>query len=121
MPRAASRPVLLEGVEGALPPAGDLADQVEIFLADALGELVDHGGEEARRARVHVLDGIDAEAVDVGIGDPELVRLAQRLQGGGGRVVVDRAVAQVDVLQVEEVAFQELGIVIPVVDAALAR
>ena len=63
-------------VEGQIAPTGDLADQVEVFLPDFLSELMNDRAEEARRPGVHVLDRIDAEPVDVGIGDPELIHLA---------------------------------------------
>ena len=84
------------------------------------GKLVDDGAEEARCPGIHVLDRVDAETVDVGIGDPELVHLAQGPESRGGDVVIDVAVPQVDILQVEKVAFQVFGIVIPVVDAPFA-
>ena len=37
---------------------------------DLVREFVDHRGEIARGARVHVLDGIDAEPVEIGTESP---------------------------------------------------
>jgi hypothetical protein len=67
---------LFQRLISAEAPAGDLTDQVEILLADRLRELMDDRGELAAGAEVHVLHGIDPEAIEIGVGDPELVAVA---------------------------------------------
>jgi hypothetical protein len=63
-----------------------------------------------------VLDRIHPEAVDVGVGDPEFVCLAQSPESRRGDVVIDVTVPQVDIFQVEKVTFQIFRVVIPAVD-----
>jgi len=79
---------------------------------------VDAGGEIARRAGIHVLDRVDPEAVEVGIGDPVLIGAGEGLQCERDAEMVDSPVTEMDVFQVEEIAFDEFGIPVPVVDAA---
>ena len=70
-------PGQFQRVVGVVTSAGDLADQEEVFLAQALGEFLDDRREVARGAGLHVFYGVDAEAVNVGEADPELVHIAQ--------------------------------------------
>ena len=65
-------------VERVAATAGDFADQREILFADGLRELVNTRGEKSRRAVFHMLDGIHAETVEVGIRDPVLIGARQR-------------------------------------------
>jgi hypothetical protein len=111
----------LEGGECALAPAGDLANQVEILLTQRLHELVDDGREQSARAIVHVLYGIDAQAVEIRERDPELEGTAERDERLGGVVIIDGAGALVDILQRFEIAFAEFRVVVPVADLAFAR
>ena len=67
-----------------------------------------------------MLDGVDAEPVEIGERDPVLIRPGQGLQRGGRLVVVNVADAVVDVLEPEEVALPVLGVVVPVVDPPAA-
>ncbi len=110
-----------ERAKRPLAPAGDFADQVEVLLAETLGEFVDDGREQPARPVVHVLDRVDAEAVEIGERDPELKRAAQGDEGIRRAVVVDRPRALADVLQRFEVAFAELRLEIPVANFPLAR
>ncbi len=50
-----------------------------------------------------MLDGINAEAIDIGVGDPVFIGFTQVAQGGGYLVIVGRTVAVIDVLQVKEI------------------
>ena len=68
----------------------------------ALRELVDRRREEPARAVVHVLDRVDAKAVEVREGDPELEALHRARSAADGAVVVDRARALLDVFQVSK-------------------
>src|SRR5580765_7714709 len=99
---------------GALASAGDLANEIEILLAQRFGEFMNHTGEEAGGARVHVLDRVNAEAVKVGKSDPVLIDLAQALQRGRNNVLVDLVLAVghdacsvIQVFEAEKIAIQK--------------
>ena len=83
---------------------------------------MNYAGKEPRGARVHVLDRIDAEAVQVSKGDPEFVNLAEIHERGRNNVLVNlvlavgqyaRAVTQVS--EREEVAIQKLREIVEIV------
>ena len=71
----------LDHLPGEVARAGHFADQEEPLLPDALRELPDPVAERAKRIGVHVLGGVDAKAVEVGVGDPEAIGEAQPRHG----------------------------------------
>ena len=58
---------------GVVAAARHLSDQEEAFLADAIGKLPHHVTERPQRFFAHVLGGVDAETVEIGVRDPEAV------------------------------------------------
>ena len=70
----------------------------------------------------HVLGGVDAEAVEVGVGDPEAVDEGQAGQGRRDlRVLPVPPDVEVQRLQAEHVPLDVLGVVVPVGDVPLAE
>lgn len=63
------------------PGARDLADEQEFLLAEPRRVFVDHARKVPRRPVAHVFDRVDPVAVDVGVGDPVFVALAEGAQG----------------------------------------
>jgi hypothetical protein len=58
-----------------------------------------------------VLDGINAEAIDIGVGDPVFIGFTQMAQGSRHLVIIGRTVAVIDVLEVKEISFPEFGVI----------
>src|SRR5262245_5145672 len=90
--------------------ARHLAGKKEARLSQALCELVNGGAEDSCGLLPHVLDRVDAKAVEVGVRDPILVTVDQALQCWRGRRVFRAPVdGEVQFLEVEEIAFDVLG------------
>src|SRR5512134_2969147 len=82
---------------------------------------MNNGAKDSRSAFIHMLDGINAEAVQIREGDPVFINLAQIEERSGCRIVLHIPGTLIHVLKVEKVAFSELRIMIEVRDAALLR
>ena len=72
-PERGVQPGFLDDLPCHYSTAANLAREEEAFLADALGKLADRIAEGSQRLYAHVFGGVDAEAVDIGIGDPEAI------------------------------------------------
>src|SRR3954449_3027722 len=102
-----------------LPAAADLPDQEETLLTDALGELPDHVTERPQRLRAHVLGGVDAETVQIGVGDPEAVDQGKAGQGRGSFTeLTGLPYPDVEGFQIEHIPLGILRVVIPVCDVS---
>ena len=105
-----------------LTAARYLPDQKEAFLADALGELPDHVTERPQRLRPHVLGGVDAESIEIGVSDPEAVDEAKAGEGRRRLAILPGPLhPDVEGLQIEHVSLGILRVVIPIRDVPLAK
>ena len=79
--------------------------------------------EGPQRLCAHVLGGVDAEAVEVGVGDPEAVDEATRQARAEEtlRILPVPLGPEVERLQAEHVPLDVLGVVVPVGDVPLAE
>src|SRR5215469_17354241 len=102
-------------------PARHLADQKETLLPQTLCELVNCGAEYPGGLLAHMLNRVDAKAVDVRVGDPILITMDEVLQRLGGSGVFRRPVnCQAQLFEINEVPFLELRIEIKISDPAFA-
>src|SRR5262249_24532318 len=91
-------------------------------FADALRELVNCAAKEPCGIPAHVFDGINAKAIDIGIGDPIPVAVDEMSQGWRvGRVFARPVHFQIQLLQIKDICLGKLGIVIPIRDMPAAH
>ena len=103
-------------VDSSISPTRDLANEKEVLFAKALRELVDHRGKVAGRSVSHVLDRVNAEAIDVSECDPVFVYFAQDLQNWGRSEVVHVIRAEGVVFEVVKVAVEVFRVIVPIAD-----
>ena len=106
------------GIKSLYTPAGYFSNEQEIFFPQTFGEFVNNGCEVTGRPVAHVFHGVDPITVEIGEGDPEFVDLAQRIESRRSLVAVRRCQAEIEILQIKEIAFAEFRIVIPVLNGA---
>ena len=82
---------------------------------------MDNGTKEPRGSSIHVLDCINAKTIKIGKGNPVLVNLTQIEERLRCSISIHVARALMHVLEIKEVAFPKLRIIIEVRDAALLR
>lgn len=74
-----------------------------------------------------MLDGVDAEPIEIGKGDPELIDLAEGIERRRGLILIDfllsrsiaRGGSEMDILQIPKVSFDKFWVIVPVTDPAL--
>ena len=113
---------LLHHFPGVLAAARYFSDQKEAFLPDALGEFPDHITERPQRLRPHVLGGVDAESIEIGVSDPEAVDEAKAGESRRRLAILPGPLhPNIEGLQIEHVSLGILRVVIPIRDMPLAK
>ena len=104
-----------------LSAAADFPYQEESLLAKALSKFAHAITENTQSLNAHVLGGVDAEPVNVGVSNPEAIGKHQARKGGRDLAVLLLLLGpKIEGLQGEHVSFEVLRIVVPVSDVTLA-
>ena len=122
IPNAASSPVFSTTSQTCWQFPAISPTRQKAFLADALGKLPDHVAECPQGLVSHVLGGVDAKTIDIGVGDPEAVDDGEMIQGRGTLAVLSFPFhPKVEGLQVEHVALGILREIIPAGNVPFAK
>src|SRR5262249_27351795 len=121
-PERSVQPRLVNDLPCHLPTAANLAREKKALLADTLGKLADCIAEGSQRLNAHVFGGVDAEAVDIGKGDPETIGDHKTRQCRGNFPGLSLLLGpEIQGAQAEHVALKVLRAVVPVGDVPFAQ